>query len=329
MGGSPNAPDLPEYPGFAGTQIYDGFGNLTGSITKDEAGNIVYRAGALSPTEQINQKAIEQKKQSLLQRIYNTPEAYTKAAEEEASAWATEQSKRQTDQFTKDVNRIGEVSNQRGLYGSKAMADITAQREKTQSETASSIAGSATAMRQGLLQNKIGQDVGLYNLYAGAGNDYSNKGMANFNAASGLSGQINSYNQNQWGQYTNALNQQYQNQMQSWSQNEPWRNYIMPLIQSGATAAGGLAATGAFASDRRLKKNIIPLFKIGDVQWYEFEYDSNKWPEGVVSPPPGKHVGVMADEVREIPGVVDSGAFQGFDLVNYDVLRRHLFMEYA
>jgi len=82
-------------------------------------------------------------------------------------------------------------------------------------------------------------------------------------------------------------------------------------------------------SDRRLKKNIIPLFKIGDIQWYEFEYDSAKWPDGVVSPPPGKHVGVMADEVREIPGVVDSEAFQGFDLVNYDVLRRHLFMEYA
>ena len=329
MGGSPNAPDLPEYPGFAGTQIYDGFGNLTGSITKDASGNIVYRAGALSAAEQINQKAIEQKKQSLLQRIYSTPAEYTKAAEEEASAWATEQSKRQTDQFTKDVNRIGEVSNQRGLYGSSAMADITGQREKTLAETGASIAGSATAMRQGLLQNKIGQDYNLYNLYAGAGNDYSNKAMQNLQATAGLSGQINSYNQNAYGQQVNALNSQYQNRMNSWSQNEPWRNYIMPLIQSGATAAGGLAAVGAFASDRRLKKSIIPLFKIGDVQWYEFEYDSAKWPEGVVSPTPGKHVGVMADEVRHIPGVVAAEMFYGFDMVNYDVLRRHLFMENA
>jgi len=236
MGGSPNAPNLPDYPGFAGTQIYDAYGNLTGSIGKDSAGNIVYRAG-MTPEEKINQTAIEQKKQSLLQRIYNTPAEYTKAADEEASAWATEQSKRQSEQFQKDVNRIGEVSNQRGLYGSKAMADITGQREKTLADTTSSIAGSATAMRQGLLQNKIGQDYNLYNLYAGAGNDYTQKGMANFNAASGLSGQANAYNQNQWGQQVNALNQQYQNQMQSWSQNEPWRNYIMPTAASAATIA--------------------------------------------------------------------------------------------
>jgi hypothetical protein len=89
------------------------------------------------------------------------------------------------------------------------------------------------------------------------------------------------------------------------------------------------AGAAALLSDRRLKKDIVPVFKVGDVQFYSFEYDTSKWPEGALQPQAGKHVGVMADEVAGIPDVVAPEMFYGFDMVRYDVLRRHLNMENA
>lgn len=325
MSSAPEPPDLPAAPTIGNTYIYDEMGQLSGSIVRDSAGNTIYKPKQLTGEELANKQAIESKKQSLLERLYTTPEEYTKAAEAEAKAYTERASATQREQFTKDVNRIGEVSNVRGLMGSSAWRDVLAKREETQAKTAAEIAQNATSMRESLIQAKKAQDYNLYNLYAGASNDYSNKNMANLNAAQGLYGQTSATALNAWNSQVNALNTQYQNRFNQWQTSEPWRNYIMPTATSGAQ----VAAAALYTSDRRLKKNIVPLFKVDGVQFYEFEYNPEVWPEGVIPPQQGRHVGVMADEVRHIPGVVDQEAFYGFDLVDYEVLRRHLKMEFA
>lgn len=72
----------------------------------------------------------------------------------------------------------------------------------------------------------------------------------------------------------------------------------MGVGQLGLLAYG----LGAF-SDRRLKKSIAKVFRLGRNQWYRFQYLwSSKW-----------HLGVMADEVPH--AAVRVGAF---DMVNYE-----------
>ena len=319
MSKAPEPPDLPAAPEFKNSMIYDSEGNLSGSITKDESGNIVFKPRQLTGAEAVQKKAIESTRQSLLSRLYNIPEEYTKAAETEAGAFASLASGRAREGFEKDVNRIGEVSNQRGLLGSKAYADIVKGREETQAKTEADIGLQATSMREGLIQAKKGQDYNLYNLYSGAANEYGAKDMQGLQAAQGLYATQGQMDLNKYNSQVQAQNAQYQQEMAQWSANDPWRNYIMPA-----------AATAAVAwSDRRLKKNIVPLFKVSDVQFYEFEYDLSKWPEGALPPQDVKAVGVMADEVRHIPGAVSPEMFYGYDMVNYDVIRRHLNMENA
>lgn len=320
---APSAPRLPAAPEWKDSFYYDEEGRLSGSITKDAQGNIVYKPRQLTSSESVQKKAIESARQSLLQRLYNTPEEYTRAAQEEADAWAKPIQEQAREQFQRDVNRIGEVSNIRGLLGSKAHADIMADREKTLADQAADIAGRTTAMRQDLIDRKKAGDYGLYNLYSGALGEYDARSAAGFAGAGNLSGMINQFNQQNWATSTNAAVANYQNQLEEWKANDPWRNYIAPIIQTGATIIGSRQ------SDRRLKKNIVPAFKVGDVQFYEFEYDESKWPEGALPPQPGLHIGVMADEVQHIPDVVEKGVFGGYDMVCYDILRRHLKMENA
>ena len=61
-------------------------------------------------------------------------------------------------------------------------------------------------------------------------------------------------------------------------------------------------------SDRRLKRNIQRLFTVGNIPWYTYEYI---WGQ--------RGVGVMADEVSHLPGVVSLDA-NGFAMVNYGAL---------
>ena len=326
MAKAPEAPDLPAAPPLGNTYMYDEMGQLTGSIERDANGNSFYKPRQLTAEERAVKAGIETKKQSLLERLYTTPEEYTKAAETEAKAYADRASATQREQFTKDVNRIGEVSNVRGLLGSSAWRDVMAQREETQAKTAAEIAQNATSMRESLIQAKKQNDYNLYNLYAGASNDYSNKNYQNLQAAQGLYGQTSATALNQYNSQVNALNSQYQNQMSQWQTSEPWRNYIIPTASAIGNIIGGLRQT----SDRRLKKNITPLgYKINGVQLYSFEYSIEKWPEGALGPTPGIHIGVMADEVRDIPGAVEPEMFYGYDMVNYEVIRRHIGMENA
>lgn len=327
MSSAPEVPDLPTFPTtpIGNAYIYDDSGNLAGSMIRDSAGNVTYRPGQLTPEQRQVKADIESKKQSLLQRIYSTPAEYTKAAEQEAEAYATEVSRKAREQFVKDVNRIGEVSNVRGLLGSSAWRDVMKEREKTMAETGASIASQSTAMRQDLLDRKRAADIGLYQLYTGAGQEYTNEAQRNLGAAASIYGQNVNQAMSQWQTQANIMNQQYQNRLANWQATEPWRNYIMPTLTSGAQIAAMMYA----ASDRRLKKNIVPLFTANGVQWYEFEYNVDMWPDGIVPPPSGKMVGVMADEVKHIPDAVAPESFGQYDMVNYDVVRRYCGMENA
>ena len=327
MSKAPEPPDLPAAPTIGNTYIYDEEGNLSGSIERDVNGVSSYRPRQLTGQELANKKQIESNKQSLLQRLYQTPAEYTKAAEEEASAYASRATEAQRKSFTEDVNRIGEISNVRGLMGSSAWRDVMKSREETQSKTAADIALNATSMRESLIGAKKAQDYNLYNIYAGASNDYSNRNMQNLSAAQGLYGQTSATALNQWSGQVNAMNADYANRMGNWQATEPWRNYVIPTATAIGGIIGGLKNPPP-QSDRRLKKNIIPLGqKINGVQLYSFEYSLEKWPEGALKPQPGIHIGVMADEVRNIPGAVEPELFYGYDMVNYEVIRRHIGME--
>lgn len=236
---APSAPVLPAAPAWKDSMIYDSEGRLAGSVTKDANGNIVYKPRQLTAAELTQKKGIESTRQTLLQRLYSTPEEYTKAAQTEADAWAGLQNQAAQEQFEKDVNRIGEVSNTRGLLGSSAWRDILREREKTQARTTSDIAGQATSMRQGLIDQKKAGDYNLYNLYGGAANQYAQNEANILAQAQGIGSQVNQFNQNSWATQTNAAIANYANQLKQYELNDPWRNYITPIMKAGATYMAG------------------------------------------------------------------------------------------
>ncbi len=86
---------------------------------------------------------------------------------------------------------------------------------------------------------------------------------------------------------------------------------------AGAAGAGGAASAISsilpfiFASERRLKENIVPLFESRKgIRWYAFNYKNNNEPQ----------TGVMEDEVRYIPGAVK--IIDGVNHVDYNVISR-------
>jgi len=78
----------------------------------------------------------------------------------------------------------------------------------------------------------------------------------------------------------------------------------------------GQVAGGIAASDRKVKKNIVPITRYGKIGIYSYNY---VWDENENI----KHVGVMADEVKEHYPEALGPTFgeQGFMTVDYDKLR--------
>jgi hypothetical protein len=73
-------------------------------------------------------------------------------------------------------------------------------------------------------------------------------------------------------------------------------------------------ALGFLASDRELKKDIVPVGEHNGYQWYEFEY---KEPEKYGH---GRFVGVMADEVEKIKPEAVAVMDNGYKAVHYGML---------
>lgn len=98
------------------------------------------------------------------------------------------------------------------------------------------------------------------------------------------------------------------------------QNYQQLLLQLGLnTEYGEQGGMGGLASgilgsisDRRLKKNIVPVGIANGVPVYEFDYVDSE-------ARPGRYRGVMADEVEHIPGAVLTNK-RGFKFVNYTKL---------
>jgi len=96
--------------------------------------------------------------------------------------------------------------------------------------------------------------------------------------------------------------------------NADMQGYNTQMSQNNAMMGGlfGLAAApfSMFRmSDRRVKRNIEPLGVIDGLKVYRYRY---KWSDQ-------RHIGVMADEVQHLPGVVMTGAM-GVKMVNYERL---------
>jgi hypothetical protein len=75
----------------------------------------------------------------------------------------------------------------------------------------------------------------------------------------------------------------------------------------GMMQGAGSMAGGFMMSDRKLKRNIKRIGSVNGHNLYAYDYI---WGQ------PG--IGVMADEVRHVPGAVESRF--GFDAVNYEVI---------
>jgi hypothetical protein len=72
-------------------------------------------------------------------------------------------------------------------------------------------------------------------------------------------------------------------------------------------------------SDRRLKKNLVPIASVGGVTFYFFEYN-----DVLPGMQKGMQIGVIADEVEHIPGAVIHDV-SGYDKVDYGAIRAEIF----
>lgn len=107
-----------------------------------------------------------------------------------------------------------------------------------------------------------------------------------------------------------AYNQQYQGQLNNYNAQVGAQN----SQTSGLFGLGGSLLGAIPWSDRRLKKNIVPLGKTsGGIPIYEFQYT---WEYGEE-----KHIGCMADEVEKvIPEAVITHK-SGYKKVNYGLIK--------
>lgn len=99
------------------------------------------------------------------------------------------------------------------------------------------------------------------------------------------------------------INQGYQNQMSQYQAQQQGINNLFSL-------GGSLGGAAIMASDRRLKRDIRRVGETtGGIPTYTFRYNDSE----------PTYFGVMADEVRHIPGAVVVMA-NGYDGVNYSVI---------
>lgn len=238
--GPPKAPSLSGAPSVdPGTMIYDAEGRLVSSYAKNADGNWEYRPGALKPQEIAQNAAMAQQERAVLQRMYTTPQEYISGAETEARATADLAKQEMERTYTDTTNRIAESANTRGLMGSRAWVDRQALADRARQETLGSIGMQYTANRQGLIDAKTQRDYGLLSLLSGMRGEKSAAEQANRNMAINMGGQnINS--QLTGAQIANqSAMQKYALDLQRYQMTEPWRNYIMPTLNSAAMMYGG------------------------------------------------------------------------------------------
>jgi hypothetical protein len=111
--------------------------------------------------------------------------------------------------------------------------------------------------------------------------------------------------------YAGLVNQNYNQRLNAWQQQQSSRNSMLGgLLGFGGSA---LSAGLPMLSDKRAKENIKPVGTLKGHKLYEYDYK----PETGI---PGKHIGVMAQEVeKKRPDAVAKGQ-DGYRRVNYGTL---------
>lgn len=120
------------------------------------------------------------------------------------------------------------------------------------------------------------------------------------------------------------INQNYQNQINSYNQKVAGQNSTMgSLFSLGGSflgAAGQAGGFGALFSDARLKTNIKPIGNAGDIPLYSFKYDANNdYVRHINLPTDKTYIGVMAQDIEKImPEAVTET--DGYKRVNYEMI---------
>lgn len=147
------------------------------------------------------------------------------------------------------------------------------------------------------------QTANLYDSYT----NRLNTNLANYqNTLNNLYNYITGVNSGAQNQANNVSNYNLsQAQLNNSNNSALWNN----LAEIGGTAAGA----AIMASDKNVKKDIVPLGKRNGFNWYEFEYKNG------FGLPSGKHYGVIAQEVEKTnPDAVVE--INGIKHVNYSKL---------
>lgn len=230
---SSSEPDIPPMPEQLGTEVYDSSGKLAYSITKED-GKMVYRPNVTSAADKAEETGLKALQSQTLQRISQTPEEYTKSAQEEADAYAASVMSGVNKQAELGQKGISESMAARGMSGSRAAADTAATLEGKRLETASQVGQHATAMRDDLINKRIAQDVGLYNLYKSSSDANWAKMMGLAQYAGGQTSAQRSLDLSAW----NTASQNAMNKWQAEYANDPWNKYISPTLTSAAFIIG-------------------------------------------------------------------------------------------
>lgn len=230
---SSSEPDIPPAPQQLGTEVFDSNGRLAYSIVK-EGGKMVYRPGVATAADQAQEAGLKALQQQTLARLSKTPEEYTKSAQEAADAYSASVMSGVNRQAALGQKGISESMAARGMGGSRAAADTAATLEGKRLETAAQVGQQATSMRDQLVQNRISQDVGLYNLYKSSNDANWAKMMGMAQYAGGQNTAQRGLDLQQWG----IASQNAMNKWQADQANDPWNKYISPTLTSAAYVLG-------------------------------------------------------------------------------------------
>lgn len=150
------------------------------------------------------------------------------------------------------------------------------------------------------------------NNYSNLNNAYQSQGSGALQRGYDLTDSANGYARSQ------ALYTQQSNDYQNLLRQQNTMGLQQGLIGLGTGAASGIigGAIGKMFSDALLKKNIVPVGKVGALTAYAFEYKGGTG----LDLPNGSHIGFMAHEVEAVhPEAVSID--RGFKKVDYTYLR--------
>jgi hypothetical protein len=228
------------------------------------------------------------------------------AASDAQQAYATNQAGLQRSEAARGMNPGSAAA----LWADRGMAASSAA-SQTQAMNATRLA----AMQMGW--NLKAQDAGLgagvagYGLNAASGAAGTGAALAGSN--SGLSGATGSSMAGYQGQMQGGMDISQINEQNYQAQQSMYGALAGGLMGLGGSAMGMYGMTHIpTASDRRLKTDIRPVGTLNNgITVYTYRY---KWGGGY-------HIGVMADEVKEIkPEAYAKGVFNGYDGVYYERL---------